>query len=159
MGLDMYLYRRTYVKAWDFQPPKERPRTTVMLGLRAHPAIKPERVAFVIEEVAYWRKVNAVHAWFVTNVQGGVDECQESPVSREALDQLRNTCRAALADRTQAPRLLPTQAGFFFGSTDMDPDTEEGAWYWRDIAETAEKLDSLLAEEDRDETYIYRASW
>ena len=28
--------------------------------------------------VAYWRKANAIHSWFVENCQDGVDECQYS---------------------------------------------------------------------------------
>lgn len=160
MGLDMYLYRRTYVKAWDHQKPEDKPRTTVMVGVNRHATIKPERVAFVVEEVAYWRKANAVHAWFVDHVQGGTDECQESPVSIEQLTELRDACRAVLTDRSKAARLLPTRGGFFFGSTDMDPETEAGAWYWRDISETADVLDGILTEPGADDCeYIYQASW
>ena len=27
------------------------------------------------EEVGYWRKANAIHGWFVRNVQNGKDDC------------------------------------------------------------------------------------
>ena len=33
------------------------------------------------EEVAYWRKFNALHNWFVQNCQDGVDECQYAEVT------------------------------------------------------------------------------
>lgn len=46
-----------------------------------------------LTEVAYWRKANAIHAWFVDNVQDGIDECEESPVSREKLNELLSLCR------------------------------------------------------------------
>ena len=42
--------------------------------------------------VAYWRKANAIHGWFVRNVQDGIDECQESKVSREELTALLDIC-------------------------------------------------------------------
>lgn len=37
----------------------------------------------IAEDVGYWRKANAIHAWFVKNVQGGVDNCQSHEVSKE----------------------------------------------------------------------------
>ena len=43
-------------------------------------------------EVAYWRKANAIHKWFVDNVQDGVDECQESDIDIDTLKRLRDLC-------------------------------------------------------------------
>jgi hypothetical protein len=44
------------------------------------------------EEVGYWRKANAIHKWFVNNVQGYVDDCGYYEVSREQLEDLLDTC-------------------------------------------------------------------
>ena len=44
-------------------------------------------------EVMYWRKANAIHKWFVDNVQGGEDDCREYPVSNDQLIELRDTCK------------------------------------------------------------------
>ena len=38
--------------------------------------------------IAYWRKVNCIHNWFVENVQGGNDNCDRSYVSDEKIKEL-----------------------------------------------------------------------
>lgn len=59
----------------------------------------------IFENVAYWRKVNAVHAWFVQTVQGGVDECQVgSSLTRDQLMELRDRAKLVLAARPEAHR-------------------------------------------------------
>lgn len=46
------------------------------------------------KELGYWRKANAIHAWFITHVGNGVDDYEPFPVSREQLRTLRDTCIA-----------------------------------------------------------------
>jgi len=96
MGLDMYISKKTYVKQWDHQKPENKFEVTVTKGGMAYTAIRPERVTYVVEQVAYWRKANAIHAWFVKNVQDGKDECQESYVSRENLESLLSAVERVL---------------------------------------------------------------
>ena len=62
-------------------------------GLDSLSHVKPERVKGIVEEVGYWRKANAIHDWFVQNVQDGRDECQCAYVSREHLRELLNVCK------------------------------------------------------------------
>ncbi len=101
---------------------------------------------------AYWRKSNQIHKWFVDNVQGGNDNCGEYYVSNEKLNQLRETCRQALFAKD--PSLLPPQAGFFFGSYDIDE------WYWQDIKDTIKKIDRVLALPDMSKlSFYYTSSW
>jgi len=51
------------------------------------------------EEVAYWRKANAIHGWFVENVQGGVDDCDyHREVTKKDLENLRDTCLKVLTE-------------------------------------------------------------
>ena len=38
--------------------------------------------------MGYWRKANAVHNWFVDNVQDGNDGCKHYWVSKEDLQKL-----------------------------------------------------------------------
>jgi hypothetical protein len=78
MGLDMYLTRKVYVKNWSFRKPEELHEITVKRGGQPRTDINPEKISYVIEDVAYWRKANAIHKWFVDNCQDGVDECQET---------------------------------------------------------------------------------
>ena len=99
----------------------------------------------VREQVIYWRKSNQVHNWFVTNAQDGEDNCQPHSVSREQLEELRDLCRAVLADNDKAEELLPTRPGFFFGAIDYDE------WYYYDLQYTVEKIDEVL----KDDRYLY----
>lgn len=86
------------------------------------------------KSIAYWRKANQIHLWFVTNVQGGKDDCGEYEVQITDLEDLVDVCQKVLDDRSLARTLLPTNSGFFFGSTDYDED-----YFWQ-LKETIEML-------------------
>lgn len=102
--------------------------------------------------VAYWRKSNQIHNWFVTNCQNGVDECQESEVTREQLEELLSVCEQALTNKDS--KMLPPTDGFFFGSTDID----DG--YWDDIEYTITQLKAILKNPGlKAYSFKYRASW
>ncbi len=179
MGLDMYLEKRTYVKNWDHMKPAEKHIVTVTGP--AEKNIKCERISEIVEEAMYWRKANAVHQWFVTNVQNGQDNCGHYYVSTEKLEELASLCERIVKATTLiegkvkngsnqdgpiiedgkimdyesaklASELLPTTSGFFFGSTDYNE------WYFDDVKETAEKLRALLNEGDGG-SYYYHSSW
>lgn len=101
---------------------------------------------------AYWRKVNAVHKWFVDNVQNGEDDCGEYYVSHEKLQELLATARAAYSAKD--PSELPPSAGFFFGSYDIDE------WYWHGIKNTIDQLAKLTELPDFDNlSFYYQSSW
>jgi len=104
----------------------------------------------------YWRKANAIHRWFVEKIQDGVDNCAEYSVSTEDLVELRDICKQVLADPSKADELLPTQSGFFFGSTEVDE------WYLEDLKYTVERLDVLLdlpEVKDYKINFYYSSSW
>lgn len=161
MGLDMYLSKRTYVKNWDHMQKEEKHRVYVSKNGKSVSHIKPKRVAYIIEEVLYWRKANHIHKWFVDNVQKGVDDCGTYYVEMEKLKQLRDLCKDVIerkGDSTNAPRVLPTQSGFFFGGTEYDK------YYYDDTQRTLETLDELIKEHEEIEgswkpDYEYHASW
>lgn len=46
----------------------------------------------IYDEVAYWRKANQVHKWFVDHVQDGVDDCGNYGVTQEQLEDLLAAC-------------------------------------------------------------------
>lgn len=157
MGLDMYLKAVKYVSGYDFKEGSNENRLAVMNIMRNAdlPATLLCDEAPSVEvsfNIAYWRKANCIHNWFVKNVQGGVDECQVSPVSREQLETLRDLCEKVLVERDAS--LLPPKSGFFFGSTDVDD------WYWSDVAKTAKALRVILDAPDLKVCELaYRASW
>lgn len=152
MGLDMYLTKRHYVQRWDHIEPDRQFSVTVRRGNRPYTAIKPERVSYVIEQVAYWRKANAIHQWFVNNCQNGEDDCREYLVSREQLQTLLHLAKRALKAKTPET-VLPTQGGFFFGSTAYDES------YRYDMEETVKQLTAILDEPDDQGDFLYSASW
>ena len=48
------------------------------------------------KEVAYWRKANAIHNWFVKNIQDGNDDCKDYTVSTYQLETLLDVIRTVL---------------------------------------------------------------
>jgi len=145
MGLDMYLKKRVYVGA-NFEHNEVKGK--IELESRGKPVkINFKNVTSIIEEVAYWRKANAIHNWFVQNVQDDVDNCAEYYVSFEQLVELRETCINAL--ETKNADLLEPVEGFFFGSTEIDD------YYWNNIKYTIEALSYL----NENASYFYSSSW
>ena len=150
MGLDMYLSRKYYVKNWNHMGEEEKHTITVLKGGKPSD-IPAEKITYIETEEMYWRKANAIHQWFVKNVQDGEDDCKSYYVDREQLKELLDTVTAVLADHSKAGELLPSQAGFFFGSTDYDE------WYFKDLEYTKEELERLLVDEYGE--YEYQSSW
>lgn len=164
MGLDMYLSKKNYVGAmYDFL--KVEGTIDITIGGKKLP-INFNRVSYIEEEVGYWRKANAIHKWFVDNVQNGNDDCGEYEVSFEQLQDLLAICKVLkskmvlsedenengnkyVVNYTICNELLPTQDGFFFGSTNYDE------WYYKDIEYTIKIIESL----DGKDEYYYHSSW
>lgn len=153
MGLDMYLTREIYIGAKY----EHRAITgTIELFQGEGEKKKPipidfKKVSTITVEVAYWRKSNHIHNWFVNYVQDGKDECQTSYVDRQDLQTLIDLCKEVLEDHSKAAELLPTESGFFFGNTNYDE------WYFEDLEETVKMLTEALA--DKTGEFYYRASW
>jgi len=172
MGLDMYLEREVYVGG-NYEHRKV--TGNIDIKIKEVPLrINLEEVSSIIIQTAYWRKVNAVHSWFVENVQEGIDECQRSYVSVEQLRELRELCVQTIElvkgcskivslekdwndeeytyvkyDVDDLDLELTPQAGFFFGSQEID------IYFIQDLEETVKMLSNLS---DRD-SYYYQASW
>ena len=151
MGLDMYLNKKTYVKHWDHNG-DDNYEVIVKKAGKVVESINTKQITNIEEEVGYWRKANAIHQWFVDNVQNGVDECQESYVPISKLQELLDICLYIKKDNKLAEELLPTEDGFFFGPTDYDE------WYLQTIDNTIEILEKLDLENTTGEFY-YQASW
>ena len=73
---------------------------------------------YYLQYDAYFRKVNFLFAYYEN--QGKMVEQYYAFTDREDIDDIISRCERVLADRKLANELLPTQAGFFFGSTDYD---------------------------------------
>lgn len=141
----------------------------------------------IYEQVAYWRKANAIHKWFVDNVQDGQDDCcYHREVTEKDLKELIGICEEILdnigyatgdivvgytisEDGKWTPetrkglvvsnpdiceRLLPSEDGFFFGSTDYDE------YYAEDIDYTYRTLKRVLNNTNFEKQMLfYVSSW
>lgn len=172
MGLDMYLTVSEYVSRTDRSSGIRNGTTPVpndlftVLAMR-HPAfVDPNSFSGISVEypAGYWRKANAVHGWFVQNVQDGRDECQKSYVPWDKLEELKTACYAVLDSRNNSlvstgevaeeVGLVP-QAGFFFGGQDFDE------WYFEDLRHTVEIIERLMRVKVWEGPFdiFYQASW
>jgi len=180
MGLDMYLYKKTYVQNWEHTPDERKHVITVKMGGKKRKDIKPERISEITESVGYWRKFNALHSWFVQELADGVDDCRELYVGEDglknALDVLQKVKTALdkagkkvasihvgwkdgekmyedmeVYDADEVTKLLPTAEGFFFGGTEYDD------YYYNEVCNTIKLFEELLEEEGGD--FYYQASW
>lgn len=162
MGLDMYLERKIYLGGkWD--------KDIKVLVLKGNKPLGLDlsNVEYVTESCGYWRKANAIHHWFVTNVQNGEDDCGKHYVSDEKLLALLELCNKVLAYKDkvlvekdekaleQVRELLPTQGGFFFGGLDYDE------YYFEYVADTISIITEALKENAKSNksSIYYSSSW
>lgn len=170
MGLDMYLSRKKYVGAnYEFRNVKG--TIDITIDGKKLP-IDFNKVSQIEEAVGYWRKANAIHNWFVNNVQDGNDNCREYWVSVEKLQELLDLCKKV--KDTAVIKEGQIQNGSTFKDGKLEPIMQEGRyientseieallpakegfffgstaydeWYIRDIEYTIQLLEGLLKEE------------
>ena len=154
MGLDQYLHAKKFASnsAWVDEESRKLFSSIMEITNVSHFVDADFPTASIGVKVAYWRKANAIHSWFVKNCQNGEDDCQTVYVGREQLEELRDECRKVLADPSLASELLPTAEGFFFGGTDYDE------WYMDSLRYTALTIDKLLTMPDEWD-FEYSSSW
>jgi hypothetical protein len=183
MGLDMYLFRTGKIEGMSamqyaelnasldgLPAPDEKGEITVVNPTLANIAearrkVPPElqncvhtrgeffKVISIFDEVAYWRKANAIHLWFVEATQEGVDECGWSFVNKGDLESLMRVIMR-IKNGADPKKLLPTRSGFFFGETSY------GASYMHDIHETYTQITEVMETTDwKNQVLIYHASW
>ena len=99
-------------------------------------------------EVAYFRKVNFLIPFF-----GYEENCSNIEIDKYQVEDLIEACKEVLANHDKASFLLPTQEGFFFGSTDYDD------WYFDDVQNVKEKFEEVLADFDMDEDILIMHCW
>lgn len=109
-------------------------------------------------DIGYWRKANHIHKWFVDCVQDGEDDCEKYEVTESNLLDLKAVCEEVLSlkgkDEGKIEEILPTQGGFFFGSTTYDE------YYFSDVEATIEIINKVLETTDFEkELVVYQSSW
>jgi hypothetical protein len=149
MGLDMYLYAERYISEYTDKEMQSEVESIVKM---------PGKVNYVTSEVIYWRKANAIHNWFVKNVQDGVDDCKKYYVPKEKLIELRDTLKEILENKDKVEELLPHMQGFFFGSYNYDE------YYFEEITRTEMELTKLIDDLCKVNlgdgySFYYQSSW
>ena len=176
MGLDMYLSKKHYIGN-NYKEPKNQ------VPVQIPGIIKQERITYIIEEVARWRKANAIHKWFVDSVQDHQDDCKEYYVSQGQLGELVELCKRVKRAATLVKGKVENGATLIDGK--WVPNMEDGEviedptiakqllptqkgsffgqfdynqYYLQDIDRTIEQLTPLLEEPETADLY-YQASW
>lgn len=117
----------------------------------------------------YWRKANAIHKWFVDNIQDGKDDCGYYDVTVDDLVKLHDTCKAVLDSTKLVDGIVNN--GYSFTNGEMEQNKQDGQimedpslameilptqsgfffgatdydqWYWWDLEYTVQKLGKLL---------------
>ena len=167
MGLDMYLYSAPKIDGMNLQEVlvangrlSELKEEQNEIYVRVKPYIKDfEEFDYswssLVEEVAYWRKANQIHNWFVENIHNGIDDpCFTQEVTNETLNDLYNLCLNVLTRKDHPAGILPARPGCFFGSTEYDD------FYYNEIDQTQSILASLLKNFNFETHYLlYQCSW
>lgn len=169
MGLDMYLeirkneYRSEYHQDKGSDLALEYPKDiTEFIPVPTHLTISRQ----TNYKVGYWRKANQIHNWFMQNCaerdewDNPIDNCRPIEITVDKLEKLLDDCKKVLADHSLASSLLPTQSGFFFGSTAYDE------YYFSETERTIKIIKPVLKFakhkleiEDYDWEVYYQASW
>ncbi|WP_449426856.1 hypothetical protein [Rhodanobacter umsongensis] len=150
MGLDMYLEAKRYVAPYDAQTEPMRRAIGAAIGY-VPPKEKPGEDASLLEvsgvtvRVGYWRKFDALHQWFVSNVQQGCDDCRAAFVSADILIELEEQLEQVGDD--------PASASEYF-TADSDETLEED-----DVDYTLKVLHHAKRLQMQGWDIYYRASW
>lgn len=140
----------------------------------------------IMEQVGYWRKANAIHAWLVNHVQDGEDDCcYHHECTKEILEELLDTCKTVLDSCTMMYGKVKNGKQLINGK--WEPVYEDGKividssvaeellpscsgfffggtsydqWYVDDIAETIKIIEEVLATTDfKTQMIAYVSSW
>jgi hypothetical protein len=110
---------------------------------------------YYAEDDAYFRKVNCIYAYFQERL-----EDEACFVDEYDLEDIIDRCDQILKGvnlRKEIPyeainrgkELLPTQGGFFFGSTEYDK------WYFADVKDIRKQMKKLLRKYDKSNDLMY----
>jgi hypothetical protein len=156
MGLDMYLHAKNYVSGWAHEQDKS--EFNALKALYPQVEISEDSPSIELSfTVGYWRKANAIHNWFVENVQKGRDDCGSYYVDTESLIALKEACQLELLVPAggKGGGVLEPVAGFFFGNAERDD------WYYSSLSNTIEIVDKCLALSQLGSrwSFEYHSSW
>lgn len=136
MGLDIYFYR------------VKREAVNNMTSTREVFNLINEGI-----DCAYFRKANFIYAYFDYLIDSDTECCI---VDRDEIESLFDACGLVLERRNEegfAEQVLPTRAGFFFGSTYYDE------WYYNKVQSCYEQMKIILDEWQDGDAIVIWFSW
>ena len=87
----------------------------------------------------YFRKYNWLYGWVRRKLKlPKLENCEHYKLHRSMINDLIDDITTVLSDHSLAKKLLPTEDGFFFGSTEYDD------WYFEDLRDAKTQLTQLL---------------
>ena len=178
MGLDIYFHKTTRKEWHEYQDECDKLANLSDEEKEKgfHGTEAPDN-HFSPEEIGYFRKVNLLMEFF--NYTGN---CEYKEITREQLEDLKNRCMVVSLmrpsrveyykpdkenpwdkarvvkvysdeDKKKCAEILPTCAGFFFGSTDYDE------WYFADVKEVLVWVTGVLDNLKKDEVVLMYCWW
>ena len=136
-------------------------------------------------EICYFRKANAIHNWFVQNVQNGIDDCGFYKVTKEQLKVLLGLCNEVLSKSKLVPghvitcyayknqQLVPEYKDDYVVedstvASNLLPtiegfffgSTDYDSYYIEDLRFLKEKLEEIIGTYDFNKySLVYHSSW
>lgn len=148
MGLDMTLK----MQLWGGFDLSDRDKQNVLLAV----GLTDFNVSLVEVELGTWRNAIHIHRWFVNNVQGGVDDCEEYLVTHTKLKELLRDCKRVKEDNSLSMRLLPVKKRVLYG----DSYDESDELYYEEIDRTIKIIEKILSKINvKDRIILYESSW
>lgn len=108
---------------------------------------------YYVGEDVYFRKVNFIYGFFSEEINPDTESCI---VSKSRIEDLIDACKRVFQNKGDvgyAEEHLPTQAGFFFGSTEYND------WYWEDVEDCYKKMTEVLDQMDEGDVFLWEFSW
>lgn len=127
MGLDIFFYK---LKRADYENNKN------------------NKEKLTENELGYFRKVNFLVGFFDYE-----DNCSYKVIDKDELQALKECCESVLHKEDDPAEVLPTQEGFFFGSTDYDE------YYYEDVEVVLAWVENVLAQLEDDEIVLMWCWW
>lgn len=89
----------------------------------------------------YFRKYNWLYGWVRRKLKlQELKNCEHYKLHRSMINDLIEDISKVLSDHSLAEKVLPTEDGFFFGSTKYDD------WYFEDLQDAMRQLTELQTE-------------
>lgn len=139
-----------------------------------------------MDDVAYWRKANAIHRWFEAHItkDGKMENCGEYLVTKEDLEQLRACCQYVLLNSNLVEKKVCVGDQLIDGelkpryelekviedptvAQNMLPTksgfffggTDYDEWYISKLESTIEQIDRILEDTDFEHEELYYSAW